>query len=127
MHIPDYKIYNVLKNYTNDLSRKQSTVKYNKFADKNLFGKVKKFSEEREKAVIQRVADDIIKKIIRSESQDKDVLQKPVENNGNKGTSFVFNVIDKNNRKTTDILSMEDPSVFICALRSDFIKDKDNE
>lgn len=131
MHIPDYRIYNVLKNYTSDLFRKQSTVKYNKFADKTLSNKVKIFSEERERAVIKRVSDDIIKKIIRSESQnsaqEKNRLQKPVESTKNKETSFVFNVIDKNNRKTTDILSMENPDVFICALRSDFIKDKDKK
>jgi len=95
MHIPDYKIYNVLKNYTNDLFRKQCNVKYKEFVNKAL--------------------------------DNRHSLQKTFEINRNKDTSFVFNVIDKNNKKTTDTLSMENPGVFIRALRSYFIKDKDKK
>ncbi len=122
MHIPSYKIHNVLKVYCKqvgqELGRKDAGESVNR---------VRVSAEGKREAIIDRVADEIVRKIKEFASPDKtgqNALSIPdngsssAENNeGRKGVPrFTFNTIGADSVKTTRTLSLEDSDFFISRL-----------
>ena len=118
MHISNYQIHNVLNVYSKQLSQNGITnISMGEF-QKILTDQVDLFSQEKRKATIKKVSDQILNKISElgndvaadsyvgniSEDQSAPVVE-PEKSNDNE---FVFNVIDKINRKTTTTYSVKD-------------------
>ncbi len=118
MHISNYQIHNVLNVYSKQLSQNGITNKSMTEFQKILTDQVDLFSQEKRKATIKKVSDQILNKISElgndvaadsyvgniSEDQSAPVVE-PEKSNDNE---FVFNVIDKINRKTTTTYSVKD-------------------
>lgn len=123
MQIPSYQIQNVLKVYSRQLSQGK-ILSRNKFASDNKISadSVTISSEGKRKAIIDKVAANIVDRII---------TEGPVEKNEEKITSqiekelgkkinfskdknqFTYTVIDENNEKVTHTLSVEDSKFIV--------------
>ncbi|QTA90267.1 DVU0524 family FlgM-associated protein [Desulfonema magnum] len=113
MQIPAYRIHNVLKVYTKQLIQKKLSESLNQ---SDLAAQDNISVGERQQAVIDRVVGDILDKIIRHDPQDrtadesmkqrKNTFPTPVESQCRKANTFVYNIIDENNKKKTIRLSV---------------------
>lgn len=118
MQIPSYQIQNVLKVYSRQLSQ-------GKILSKNKFGNANKISadsvsissEGKRKAIIDKVAANIVDRIITEGPKEKNEenitnqiekeLGKKINFNKDKN-QFTYIVIDENNEKATHTLSVDD-------------------
>ncbi len=123
MQIPSYQIQNVLKVYSRQLSQ-------GKILSRNKFGNVDKISadnvtlssEGKRKAIIDKVAANIVDKIITEGPKEKNEekitsqiereLGKKINFTKNK-SRFTYTVIDENNEKVTHTLSVEDSKFIV--------------
>ena len=118
MQIPSYQIQNVLKVYSRQLSQ-------GKILSRNKFGMANKVSadnvtisaEGKRQAIIDKVANDIVDKII-TEGPKEQVTEQITEqiekelgkkiNYGKNKNQFTYTTVDEHNQKTTQTLSVED-------------------
>jgi hypothetical protein len=123
MLVSSYQIHNVLNVYSKQLSQDRNARKLKPDNEKQPPDQINLSSEGKRKAIIERVAQDILNKISRygNNSQMKTQEQhlhrekaKSVPDSDNKKESgFVFNVIDELNKKTTTALSVKDTKFLI--------------
>ena len=114
MHIPSYKVHNVLKVYSKQLRQR-------KFSEKKPIIKgIDRTSEGRRQAIIKKVADEIFDRIIRCgihEEVDHEIADQQKKNSleytKKEKNEFVFNTIDNNNKKSIGRLLISDASILI--------------
>ena len=122
MFVPSYQMHNVLNDYSKKL-RHNITSKDQNMSKKALTDRVNLTSEGKRRATIEKVSKEIFDKIIRFGSPADSLLRRSKQIKGkadkeiasaktNK-TGFVFNVIDTINKKTTNMVSVEDSSFLI--------------
>ena len=128
MKIPSYQIYNVLKSYSKQVQQRKVNNRQN-CSDNNFSLNLNGFSEEKRQAIVAKVASDIFKKIGRFEQPDtfaREIIKINQHEKRNciemNETQFVFNEIDENGRKTTKIISIEDPGFIINRLEQLFME-----
>lgn len=119
MQIPSYQIQNVLKVYSKQLSQGKMLSRNNKFgvANKVSADSVTISSEGKRQAIIDKVAANIVDRIItegpkeENEAQITDQIEQELGkkiNFSKDKTQFTYTTIDDNNNKTTKTLSVED-------------------
>lgn len=123
MQIPSYQIQNVLKVYSRQLSQ-------GKILSRNKFGAANRVSadsvtissEGKRKAIIDKVAANIVDRIItegpREKNEEKITSQIEKEfgkkiNFAKDKNQFTYTVIDENNQKVTHTLSVEDSKFIV--------------
>jgi len=113
MHIPSYKIHNVLKVLSEQLTRK--TFEQNKFQEqKPTIKGINKASDGKRQAIIKKVADEIFDRVIRSGIKKKVggeisfKLKKPGPEYTEEENEFVFNTIDNKDEKNSGRLLISD-------------------
>jgi len=120
MQIPSYQIQNVLKVYSRQLS--QGKMMSRKFgnADKASADNVTLSSEGKRKAIIDKVAANIVDRIITEGPKEKneEIITRQIEQEFGKKINFnknqlTYAVIDENNQKTTHTLSVEDSKFIV--------------
>jgi methionyl-tRNA formyltransferase len=118
MQIPSYQIQNVLKVYSRQLSQGK-IMSRNKFgnADTNSADSVTLSSEGKRQAIIDKVAANIVDRIITEGPKEKTeaIITSQIEQELGKKINFTrdrnqftYTVIDENNQKSTRTLSVED-------------------
>lgn len=118
MQIPSYQIQNVLKVYSRQLSQGKMLSR-NKFGTSNNVSadSVSISSEGKRQAIVDKVAANIVDKIItegpkeKNEEQITEQIERELGKkiNFTKGkTQFTYTTIDDDNNKTTQTLSVED-------------------
>ncbi len=120
MHIPSYKIHNVLKVFSEQL-RQRKISERNKFPEqKPIIKGINKSAEGKRQAIIKKVADEIFDRITRCgihEEVDNEIAdqlkEKRLEYTEKEKNEFVFNTIDNNNKKSIRRLLISDVSVLI--------------
>jgi hypothetical protein len=120
MFVSSYQIHNVLSVYSKQLSQDRGVQKQKAGNNKPLSDQIHISTEGKRRATIEKVAKDIISKIsdygsnneIKASMLDRprDNLKNHFESDTKKETTFVFNVIDDLNKKTTTALSVKDKS-----------------
>ena len=123
MLVSSYQIHNVLNVYSKQLSQDRNARKLKPDNEKQPPDQINLSSEGKRKAIIERVAQDILNKISRygtkneGKTQEKDLYRKNAksvtDSDNKKETGFVFNVIDELNKKTTTALSVKDTKFLI--------------
>jgi hypothetical protein len=123
MFVSSYQIHNVLNVFSKQLSQDRYTQKLKPRNEKQQPDQIDLSSEGKRKAILDRVAQDILNKISHYGSKGEMMTQKhdqPRENAKNsldpdnkKETGFVFNVIDDLNKKTKTALSVKDTKFLI--------------
>jgi len=120
MFVSSYQIHNVLSAYSKQLSQDRGAQKLKAGDKKPLSDQINLSTEGKRRATIEKVAKDIIRKISRYGSNNeikastpdrpRDNLKNHFESDTKKETTFVFNVLDDLNKKTTTALSVKDKS-----------------
>lgn len=123
MFVSSYQIQNVLSVYSKQLSQDRGVQKQKADNKKPLSDRINLSTEGKRRATIEKVAKDILSKIshygsnkeIKASKLDRprDDLKNHFESDTKKETTFVFNVIDDLNKKTTTALSVKDESFLI--------------
>jgi len=123
MQIPSYQIQNVLKVYSRQLSQGK-IMSRNKFgnADTNSADSVTLSSEGKRQAIIDKVAANIVDRIITEGPKEKneEIITSQIEQELGKKINFTrdrnqftYTVIDENNQKSTRTLSVEDSKFIV--------------
>ena len=124
MQIPSYQIQNVLKVYSRQLSQGKILSRTNKFGSdiKASADSVTISSEGKRQAIIDKVAENIVDRIItegpkekteeKITSQIEEELGKKINFAKNKN-QFTYTVIDENNQKVIQTLSVEDSKFIV--------------
>jgi len=120
MYIPSYQIHNVLKVYSKQISQSRILERQKDIEKNPSVDKINISAEGKRKMIIDKVASDIVDRITRFGPQDRiehdivnqleDKVGQPVKlgkDNNKKETDFIFNVIDDQNNKTTNTISVE--------------------
>ena len=123
MHISNYQIHNVLNVYSKQLSQNGITNKSRTEFRKTLTDQIDLFPQEKRKATIEKVSDQILNKIselgnkVAADSYDSSISKgqsaPAAEPENSKDNEFVFNVIDKINRKKTTTYSVKDMNLLM--------------
>ena len=124
MQIPSYQIQNVLKVYSRQLSQGKILSRGNKFGAVNKVSadSVTLSSEGKRKAIIDKVATNIVDRIItegpREKTEEKIASQIEKElgkkiNFAKNKNQFTYTVIDENNQKVSHTLSVEDSNFIV--------------
>jgi hypothetical protein len=123
MFVSSYQIRNVLNVYSKQLSQDKSARKEKTTTNRPLADQIDLSTEGKRRAMIERVADDILNKIINYGTNGKikgnpgepprERIKKQTESVSKKETEFVFNFIDDLNRKTKTALSVKDTNFLI--------------
>ena len=123
MHIPSYQIQNVLKVYSRQLSQGKILSK-NKLSDggKLSADNVSISSEGKRQAIIEKVASNIVDRIISEGPKEKneEIITSQIEKEFGKKISFskeknqfTYTMVDNNNNKVTQTLSVEDSKFIV--------------
>jgi len=122
MQIPNHQVHNVLKVYSKQLSQARVMERKKALSQQPGEDKITLSTAGKRQAIIEKVAADIVERITQSGPQDnvdqeimdklEDEFGQPIDFN-QKDNNFVFNVIDKNNEKTTTAFQMDDPGYFM--------------
>ena len=123
MDIPSYQIHNVLKVYSRQVSQTKM-IERNKSLGKMISSdKINLSAEGKRKAIIEKVASDIVERITNFGPQNevdeeivnqvKKELGKDIDFRRQNDHQFVFNVLDENNNKIKTTLSVEDTDFVI--------------
>jgi hypothetical protein len=117
MEIPTYQIHKVMKVYTRQLSQSKMLEKQKAVAGKSSMDKINISVEGKRQAIIEKVASDVVERITSfgpKDEFDQEIVDKleqeiggKVEFKQNKSSTFVFNVIDSENNKTTNTVSVK--------------------
>jgi hypothetical protein len=123
MLVSNYQIHNVLNVYSRQLSQDRNARRLKLENEKQPPDQIQLSSEGKRRAIIERVAQDILNKISRygtsseMKTQERDLsLEKAKsvpDSDNKKETGFVFNVIDALNKKTMTALSVKDTKFLI--------------
>ena len=123
MHVSTYQIHNVLNVYSKQLSQDRSAPTLKSGNKRNLADQINLSIEGKRRATIEKVAQDIVSKISDYSSKNQSYTEeKGLLPGGKKGhdetdpkreAAFVFNVIDKLNKKTTTALSVKDTDFLV--------------
>ena len=123
MFVSSYQIHNVLNVYSKQLSQDRNTQKLKPENEKQQLDQINLSTEGKRRAIIQRVAQDILNKISRygsksemrtqEQDQSRENAKNRLDPDNKKETGFVFNVIDDFNKKTTTALSVKDTKFLI--------------
>jgi len=123
MFVSSYQIHNVLNVYSKQLSQDRNTQKLKPGYEKQQLDQIDLSSEGKRKAILDRVAQDILNKISRygtkskvgtqEQDQSRERAKNSLDPDNKKETGFVFNVIDDLNKKTTTALSVKDTKFLI--------------
>lgn len=124
MQIPSYQIQNVLKVYSRQLSQGKILSRSNKFGSdiKTSADSVTISSEGKRQAIIDKVAANIVDRIITEGPQEKneEKITSQIERELGKKINFTkdknqftYTVIDENNQKITQSLSVEDSKFIV--------------
>ena len=126
MFVSSYQIHNVLNVYSKQLSQERGVQKQKAGNKKPLSDQINLSNEGKRRATIEKVAKDILSKIsrygskgeIKASKRDRpgDDLKNHFESDKKRETTFVFNVIDDLNKKTTTALSVKDTNFLISKL-----------
>jgi len=135
MHISTYHIHNVLKAYGKQLSLSRRRGESTHGIAPNRTDSITISSEARRKAVIEKVAEDVVERIVRfgpRDAMEQDVF-KELEGEygsnlamGGDSAELVFKVIDKENGEEMKTLSIED-SRFLKRRLEEITRDKVND
>ena len=140
MFVSSYQIHNVLSVYSKQLSQDRGVQKQKEGNKKPLSDQINLSTEGKRKATIEKVAKEILSKIshygsnneIKASKLDRsrENLNEHLETDPKKETTFVFNVIDDLNKKTTTALSVKDKNFLMNQLeqleKNAVEKDADN-
>lgn len=117
MEIPTYQIHKVMKVYTRQLSQSKMLEKQKGVAGKSSMDKINISAEGKRQAIIEKVASDVVERITSfgpKDEFDQEIVDKLEQEIGgkvkfkqNKSSTFVFNVIDSENNKTTNTVSVK--------------------
>ena len=120
MYIPSYQINNVLKVYSKQVSQGRVFDRQKGFATKPSVDKINLSNEGKRKVIIDKVAAGIVDKITRFGPEDQiespgaypteGETAKPAETVTKNERDFVYNVIDDQNNKKTNTLSIDSSS-----------------
>jgi len=135
MQIPSYQIQNVLKVYSRQLSQGKM-LRSAKFGSANKISadSVTISSEGKRKAIIDKVAANIVDRIITEGPKEKneEIITSQIEkelgkkiNFSKNKNQFTYSVIDENNQKETHTMSVED-SKFIVKRMTELAKEVAN-
>ena len=123
MFVPSYQMHNVLNVYSRQLKQNIAAGNNKKAPDRPAVDQVTLTSGGKREATIKKVSKEIIDKIMkfcnldetryRKTERAKDRKEVEAAADKENRTTFVFNVIDDINKKTTNTLSVEDPSFLI--------------
>ena len=123
MLVSSYQIHNVLNVYSKQLSQDRNARKLKPDNEKQPPDQINLSSEGKRKAIIERVAQDILNKISRygtksemrtqEQDQSRENAKSITDSDKKKETGFVFNVIDELNKKTKTALSVKDTKFLI--------------
>ena len=118
MEIPTYQIHKVMKVYTRQLSQSKMLEKQKAVAGKSSMDKINISAEGKRQAIIEKVASDVVERITSfgpKDEFDQEIVDKleqeiggKVEFKQSKSSTFVFNVIDSDNNKKTNTVSVKD-------------------
>lgn len=118
MDIPSYQIHNVMKVYSRQISQGKFIGRGKDAGGGSSTDRITLSSEGRRQEIIDRVASSIVERIARygpTSPEEKDIVDRLEKEIGQKlsfGTEssgeFVFNLMDRENNKTTEKLSIED-------------------
>ena len=119
LYIPSYQIHNVLKVYSRQVSQSRIIERQKELSTKTSADQIDISAEGKRKMIVDKVAADIVDRITQFGPRDpieqdivnqlQNELGKPVESDeeNEQDQDFVFNVIDDENKKTTNSLSLE--------------------
>lgn len=119
LYIPSYQIHNVLKVYSRQVSQSRIIERQKELSAKTSADKIDISAEGKRKMIVDKVAADIVDRITQFGPRDpieqdivnqlQNELGKPVDSDeeNEQDQNFVFNVIDDENKKTTNSMSME--------------------
>ena len=123
MLVSSYHIHNVLNVYSKQLSQDRKIQKLKPVIDKQPPDQINLSAEGKRRAILDRVAQDILNKISRygskselktqEQNQSRDNIKNSLDPDSKKETAFVYNVIDDLNKKTTTALSVKDTKFLI--------------
>ena len=123
MFVSSYQIHNVLNVYSKQLSQDRNTQKPKPENDKQQLDQINLSTEGKRRAIIERVAQDILNKISRygsksemmapEQDRSRENAKNSLDPENKNETGFVFNVIDDLNKKTTTALSVKDTKFLI--------------
>ncbi len=126
MQIPSYQIQNVLKVYSRQVSQGKILARNKNGSKMNFADSVSISSEGKRRLIIDRVTDEIVDKIItegtsQSSAAENDTPDAPItykhpaavhmkdKKAARNSKEFTYTVIDKENKKTSQTLSVMDP------------------
>ena len=117
MEIPTYQIHKVMKVYTRQLSQSKMLEKQKATAGKSSMDKINISAEGKRQAIIEKVANDVVERITSfgpKDEFDQEIVDKleqeiggKVEFKKSRSSTFEFNVIDEDNNKTTNTVSVK--------------------
>ncbi len=119
LYIPSYQIHNVLKVYGRQVSQSRIIERQKELGTKTSADKINISAEGKRKMIVDKVAADIVDRITQFGPRDpieQDIVNKlenefgkPVESDeeNEQNQDFIFNVIDDENKKTTNSLSLD--------------------
>jgi len=123
MLVSSYQIHNVLNVYSKQLSQDRSAQKLKTENKKQSSDRIHLSTEGKRKAMIEKVAQDILSKIshygsrVETKTKEQGLPQEQakssLKSDNKKETAFVFNVIDDLNKKTTTAISVKDTNFLI--------------
>jgi len=123
MNIPSYQIKNVLKVYSKQVSQSRVSERQKSFGRETFVDKINISNEGKRRVIIDKVAAGIVDKITRFGPQDQMAPAEALPAEENTGQpdeaglktekDFVYNVIDDQNNKKTNTLSINSPSFVI--------------
>ena len=123
MFVSSYQIHNVLNVYSKQLSQDRNAEKLQPANEKQRPDQINLSPEGKRRAILDRVAQDILNKIsrycskselkARKQDHSRENLSNDLDPENKKETGFVFNVIDDLNKKTTTALSVKDTKFLI--------------
>ncbi len=117
MHIPSYQINNVLKVYSRQVSQSKILERQKGIRKEPYVDKIDISNEGKRRVIVDKVAAGIVDKITRFGPDDRnapagafpaeDDLDQPAEVESKNEKDFVYNVIDQQNNKKTNTLSID--------------------
>jgi len=119
LYIPSYQIHNVLKVYSRQVSQSRIIERQKELSSKTSADQIDISAEGKRRMIVDKVAADIVDRITQFGPRDpieQDIVNqlenefgKPVgsDEENEHDQDFVFNVIDDENKKTTNSLSLE--------------------
>ena len=119
LYIPSYQIHNVLKVYSKQVSQSRIIERQKDLGTKTSADKIDISPEGKRKMIVDKVAADIVDRITQFGPKDPieqgivDQLQNELGNSvesdkeNGQDQNFIFNVIDDDNQKTTNSMSLE--------------------